>query len=143
MTTIVKCNSIEEFNKCIEYIFFSEDRAKTYLAEKTVFEYEIIQDTLGIAIKEHNIANEKCEDIELDLYQEFLNGNYKYSNITFPCYVHWEYSYYGYDSTCNIYFLEIFNDNDITLDTLLEKQKYYEDERNHYLEISKKLKKYC
>ena len=34
-------------------------------------------------------------------------------------------------------------DNDITLDTLLKKQKYYEDERNHYLEISKKLKKYC
>ena len=75
MTTLIKCNSEEKFNALILHIFFKENKAKLHSEEIIVHEYESIQECLGIV---------EPEDDEIDLLDEFLNGNHAYSEQQYP-----------------------------------------------------------
>lgn len=142
MTTIIKCNDNEEFIKCINYIFFSEERAKRYMFEKVSFEYEYIQQFLGIAKEEHDTANMNCEDIELDLYDEFMKGNHKYNNLSFPCYVEWEFTVFGCEAEASVIHFCVMDEEDISLSNLLSIQNELDVKREEYRTMVEKFKNY-
>ena len=64
---MIRCNTEQDFIKLMLHIFFSSGRAKLEYDEILDLEYEFVQSALGIAQKEHDVADETDEDIEVDL----------------------------------------------------------------------------
>lgn len=142
MTTKIKCNNAHEFNTLVNYIFFSDTRAKRHSQERTSLEYETVQEALGIAQAEHDKADENYDDIEVDLLAEYLAGNHKFINQTYPVYVEWEFEVWGCESWARSYIFHVYDDTDIMLETLLENQIALEIERNEIIALTKKIKQY-
>ena len=131
MTTIVKCNSKEEFNALILHIFFKEDRAKLYQGETIVHEYESIQECLGIV---------EPEDIEIDLLDEFLNGNHKYSKQEYPVYVEWDFSKLGCESYAQERSFYVHPEKYFSFPTFMEAVDKAEEEKQRFLNLLGKLR---
>ena len=130
MTTTVKCNSQEEFNNLILHIFFKEHRAKLYQEEIIVHEYESIQECLEIVEK---------EDDEIDLLDEFLNGNHKYSKQKYPVYVEWDFSKWGCESEAQERFFYVYSEKDLSFSTFMKTVNKAEEEKQKFLNMLKKL----
>ena len=130
MTTTVKCNSEQEFNNLILHIFFKEKRAKLYQEEIIIHEYESIQECLEIVEK---------EDIEIDLLDEFLSGNHKYSKQQYPVYVEWEFSKWGCESEAQERFFYVYSEKDLSFSTFMKTVNKAEEEKQKFLNMLKKL----
>lgn len=130
MTTIVKCNSEEEFNNLILHIFFKEKRAKLYPEEIIVHEYESIQECLGSV---------EPEDIEIDLLDEFLSGNHKYSKQKYPVYVEWDFSEFGCESYAQERSFYVHPEKDFSFPTFMETVDKAEKEKQRFLDVLGKL----
>ena len=130
MTTTVKCNSEQEFNNLILHIFFKEKRAKLYQEEIIIHEYESIQECLGIVEK---------EDIEIDLLDEFLNGNHRYSKQKYPVYVEWEFSRWGCESYAQERFFYVHSEKDFSFPTFMKTVDKAEKEKQKFLDMMKAL----
>lgn len=130
MTTIVKCNSQEEFNALILHIFFKENRAKLYPQEITIHEYESIQECLEIV---------EPEDAEIDLLDEFLKGNHKYSKQKYPVYVEWEFSKWGCESYAQERSFHVQPEKDVSFPTFMKMVDKAEEEKQGHLNALKKL----
>lgn len=131
MTTTVKCNSEEEFNNLILHIFFKEKRAKLYQEEIIFHEYESIQECLGIVEK---------EDDEIDLLDEFLNGNHKYSKQKYPVYVEWDFSKWGCESYAQERSFNVYSEKDLSFSTFMKMVNKAEEEKQKFLNMLKKLR---
>jgi hypothetical protein len=131
MTTTVKCNSEEEFNNLILHIFFKEKRAKLYQEEIIFHEYESIQECLGIVEK---------EDDEIDLLDEFLNGNHKYSKQKYPVYVEWDFSKWGCESYAQERSFNVYSEKDLSFPTFMKTVNKAEEEKQKFLNMLKKIK---
>lgn len=130
MTIVVKCNSQEEFNSLILHIFFKEERAKLYPEEIIVHEYESIQECLGII---------EPEDIEIDLLDEFLSGNHKYSNQKYPVYVEWDFSKFGCESYAQERSFYVHPEKDLSFSAFMKTVNKAEKEKQKFLNMLKKL----
>lgn len=130
MTTTVKCNSEQEFNNLILHIFFKEKRAKLYQEEIIVHEYESIQECLGII---------EPEDIEIDLLDEFLNGNHAYSEQQYPVYVEWDFSKFGCESYAQERSFYVHPEKDLSFSTFMERANKAEEEKQKFLDVMKAL----
>ena len=130
MTTVVKCDSEEEFKNLILHIFFKEKRAKLYQEEIIVHEYESIQECLGIV---------EPEDMEIDLLDEFLNGNHKYSRQKYPVYVEWEFSKWGCESYAQERSFYVHPEKDFSFPTFMKMVDKAEEEKQRFLNTLKKL----
>lgn len=130
MATIVKCNSKEEFNNLILHIFFKEKRAKLYQEEIIAHEYESIQECLGIV---------EPEDMEIDLLDEFLSGNHKYSKQQYPVYVEWDFSKFGCESYAQERFFHVHPEKDLSFSTFMKTVNKAEEEKQKFLNMLKKL----
>lgn len=130
MTTLVKCSSEEEFNALILHIFFKENRAKLYPEEITIHEYESIQECLEIV---------EPEDAEIDLLDEFLNGNHRYSKQKYPVYVEWEFSRWGCESYAQERFFYVHSEKDFSFPTFMKTVDKAEKEKQKFLDMMKAL----
>ena len=130
LRALVKCNSAEEFNALILHIFFKENRAKLHSEEIIVHEYESIQECLGIVEK---------EDIDIDLLDEFLNGNHAYSEQQYPVYVEWEFSKWGCESYSQRRFFYVYSEKDLSFSTFMERANEAEKEKQKFLDMMKAL----
>lgn len=138
---MIKCKNKEEFEKLMIYIFFDSERAKLQYDEILNLEYEFIQSALGIAQEEHDIADKSCEDIELDLFEEFLKGNYKYANQEYPVYVQWDIRRWGCESAASVYIFEVFSESEISIEHLMNQQAEANKERDQRRALYAELKK--
>lgn len=130
LRALVKCNSAEEFNALILHIFFKENRAKLHSEEIIVHEYESIQECLGIV---------EPEDAEIDLLDEFLNGNHAYSEQQYPVYVEWEFSKWGCESYSQRRFFYVYSEKDLSFSTFMERANEAEKEKQKFLDVMKAL----
>ncbi len=126
--TMIRCNTKQEFIQLMLHIFFSSERARLEYDEITNLEYEFIQSALGIAQKEHDIANKACEDIEVDLLTEFLNGNHKYKDQAYPVYVDWDIRRWGSESWASVYNFEVYTPYELSMEALIEQQRKANEE---------------
>lgn len=130
MTTLVKCNSEEEFNALILHIFFKENRAKLYQEEITIHDYESIQECLGIV---------EPEDGEIDLLDEFLSGNHKYSKQKYPVYVEWDFFKFGCESYAQERSFQVHPEKDFSFPTFMKTINKAEEEKQKFLNMLEKL----
>ena len=126
--TMIRCNTEQEFMQLMLHIFFSSDRARLEYDEILDLEYEFVQSALGIAQEEHDIADKASEDIEVDLLSEFMNGNHKYKDQTYPVYVDWDIRRWGCESCASVYQFEVYTPYELSLDALMLRQSKANDE---------------
>lgn len=119
---MIRCNTEQDFIKLMLHIFFSSGRAKLEYDEILDLEYEFVQSALGIAQKEHDVADETYEDIEVDLLSEFLNGNHKYKDQAYPVYVNWDIRRWGCESCASVYNFEVYTPYELSMEALMEQQ---------------------
>lgn len=137
---MIRCMDEKEFNELMIHIFFSDTRAKLDSDEVTNLNYEFVQQCLGIAQEEHDTANETFDDIEIDLLEEFLKGNHKYNDQTYPVYVDWDIRKWGCESYNSIYMFNVYPYSDLSMDTLRYEQEQANEQRQFYRDMMNQLK---
>ena len=133
MFTIVKCNNAKEFNALMVHIFFTSERVKLDSDEILIHDYETICDHLGITVKD--------DDQDVDLHQEFLTGNHRYANQSYPVYVEWEFVKWGYDSGANIQLFVVHTEAEISFSSFMQKVEELSKETEELITLLKKIQR--
>lgn len=123
------------------HIFFSSDRARLEYDEILDLEYEFVQSALGIAQKEHDVADKASEDIEVDLLSEFMNGNHKYKDQAYPVYVDWDIRRWGCESYASVYQFEVYTPYELSMEALMLRQSKANDEMHEHRALTAELKR--
>lgn len=131
MTRLVKCNCAGEFNALMLHIFFDDQRAKDDSDEVILHDYETIQGHLGIAVEDH--------DDEVDLLQEFMAGNHKYANQTYPVYVEWEFTKRGCETEASTQILTVLSEDDISFSSFKQSVEETARERDEFMRMMKQI----
>lgn len=135
---VIRCDNEKEFIELMLHIFFSEDRAKLSYDEVVCMEYKLVQSCLGIAQKEHDEADRLMQDVEIDLLEEFLKGNHKFSNQQYPMYVEWDFRRWGCESENSIHYFQTFSYSDLSWNTLKDIQTAANEEHNYHKSLWQK-----